>query len=425
MKKFLVTLLIGAFIFTVRAGIDIAVTQDRPAAIYKIGEEIVFNIKATNAGQAVPAEQLECFAYGVDGKRTACALTSGNTQVKFKATAPGFIQLIVRAKNSKKDDVICGVAIEPDKITQKSTEPADFDAFWAKQLKKVRGVPFKVKVDDVSSDRVLFPGKIVCKEVTITSDSGIVATGFLAYPAGAKDKSLPIYVSFNGAGIVVSNYKLVQDRAKFPALVFNLNFHGLNNQIDDQARRARRKKLMGYQYKNADDLEKYAMRDIFLRVILSLDYMKTHKLWDGKRLIVHGGSMGGCQALVAAALDKDVTICVAPAAAMCNHTGTPDGWPLLLENVPTAASLAPYFDVVNFAKRIKCQVVMTVGFIDRICFPGSTYVAYNNISGNKKKMYHVVLGGHDGRSPDNRGVYDYGIDEIEALRNPKTEKKIK
>ncbi len=426
LKKSLVMLLAGASVLTAQAEIDVKVTSDRPSAVYKTGEEIVFKIEATEDGKPVGANQLECFIFDVNGKRTKCALPSdGDMCIKTKSDVPGFIQLGIRLKNDKKEKEVCGVAIEPENIKQTSTEPADFDAFWEKQLKKVIGVPYKVKIDDAASEFVRFPGKIVLKEVTITSESGIVATGFMAYPANAKEKSLPLYITFNGASKVTADYKLVQGSAKFPALAFNLNFHGMSNQLDEEAVRERRREVARYQYKNADDPEKYTMRDIFLRVVLSLDYLKTNSLWDGKRLVVRGGSLGGCQALVAAALDKDVTLCVAGAAAMCNHNGTPAGWPLLLEKAPEAAETAPYFDVVNFAKRISCPVVMTVGFLDRTCVPGSTYVAYNNIPGENKKMYHVIHGGHNGKSPDKRGVFYYGTKEINAIRNPKVDVKIK
>ena len=50
--------------------------------------------------------------------------------------------------------------------------------------------------------------------------------------------------------------------------------------------------------------------------------------------------------------------------------------------------------MVNFASRIKCPVVMAVGFIDTITPPASTYSAYNSLTVSNKRMLHTVTGGH-------------------------------
>ena len=50
--------------------------------------------------------------------------------------------------------------------------------------------------------------------------------------------------------------------------------------------------------------------------------------------------------------------------------------------------------MVNFAPRIKCPVLMAVGFIDVICSPASTYAAYNSLTTEVRQIKHVVTGGH-------------------------------
>ena len=44
----------------------------------------------------------------------------------------------------------------------------------------------------------------------------------------------------------------------------------------------------------------------------------------------------------------------------------------------------PYYDVVNFAKRVKCPVFYSFGFNDETCSPTSTYAAYNAITAPKR-----------------------------------------
>ena len=43
----------------------------------------------------------------------------------------------------------------------------------------------------------------------------------------------------------------------------------------------------------------------------------------------------------------------------------------------------PYYDVVNFARRITCPVYFSLGYNDKTTSPTSTYAAYNAISAPK------------------------------------------
>lgn len=417
MKGKLLCMLSGSALLLSAADVKITLENDRNNPVYPVGAEIVFRISAELDGREMTAGELEYRVWGIDGQPSPLRSLAAKDkmEIRCKGDAPGFIQAGVRPKGSKRDFAYAGAAVEPEKIRVSRPVPADFDSFWAEQLKVIRNVPFEVELRDVSPERLIDAKRIVCREVFIRSRSGLTASGFLAYPADAERKTLPIIATFNGASKVVADARTAQYASRNPALAFNLNFHGLDNQLAQPEIRKRMAELKGYQYRNADNPERYPMRNIFLRVLLSLDYLKSLPQWDGKRIIVRGGSLGACQALVAAALDPQVTLCVAGAAAMCDHTGKPAGWPGLLAQKPEAEKIAPYFDAANFASRIRCRTVMSVGFIDRTCPPASTYAAYHNIPHSNKKMYHVVKGDHNGNSPDKKGVYWYGYNEIRRL----------
>ncbi len=140
------------------------------------------------------------------------------------------------------------------------------------------------------------------------------------------------------------------------------------------------------------------MKDIFLRILLAVDFVTTLDEYDGKTLIVQGGSLGGCQAIVAAALASDkVSFCSAAVPAMSDHLGNDAnhlaGWPNIIEQYPQAKEVMPYFDMVNMAKNVKCPIALSAGFIDVIVPPASVYAVYNNLVA-KKKIYNVVTAGH-------------------------------
>ncbi|MGN0870059.1 MAG: acetylxylan esterase, partial [Victivallales bacterium] len=159
-------------------------------------------------------------------------------------------------------------------------------------------------------------------------------------------------------------------------------------------------------YRNAENAATYRIRDIFLRVVRCLDYLKTRPEWDGETIIVRGGSLGGAQALAAAYFEPLTVLCVANAPALSDHYGTEcrqaAGWPGIFrylsdrdaQKLAAAKKTMCYFDSVNFARRLKCPVTMSVGFIDPVCPPTTVYAVYNSLPVKEKSIKNVVLGLH-------------------------------
>ena len=152
-------------------------------------------------------------------------------------------------------------------------------------------------------------------------------------------------------------------------------------------------------------------------VVIAADYLMQRAEFNKKALVSCGGSLGGCQALICAALIPEVTMCVSNATAMCDHLGSKvghlPGWPELLKRDPQNEKTSAYFDVVNFAHRVKCPTYMAVGFVDPTCPPASTYAAYNTLT-CPKKMQHSVTSKHGGKcfDPSELGVFQAWRDDI-------------
>ncbi len=142
-----------------------------------------------------------------------------------------------------------------------------------------------------------------------------------------------------------------------------------------------------------------------LRVVRALEWAKTLPEWNGRDLAVQGKSMGGSQALQAAALDPDVTICAPEDPALCDHAGQLDethprtsGWPRMLNHFRAHPGEAPegvteeqvlavsdYFDNCFFASRIqpRCFTYFASGYCDATCPSEGVYIAYINKKGDK------------------------------------------
>ena len=368
------------------------VRAERQSAVYKVGEDIVFNI--TEA----PANAL----YRVDdsGKPGKFVKLEGSS-VTFKARKPGFVLFELQLPGKKSTVLYGGAAVEPEKIRPGITRPADFDEFWANELKLLRANPLEVvKKTPIPADKL--PAGIVGFDLHVKRGD-VVVSGYLTMPANSKAKSIPARLNFNGASKVSADVRNAGNTARNSiSIVYNINFHGLENSFNksDDTITANRKEVKDYQYLKADDKQNYAMRKIFLRTVVAADYVMSLPEFNGN-LGTYGGSLGGCQSIVCAALVPEVKYCVSTATAMCDHLGAAaghiSGWPRLLADKRTpegAEKTAPYFDMVNFAPKIKCPVLMAVGFIDVICSPASTYAAYNSLTTKVRQINHVVSGGH-------------------------------
>ena len=99
----------------------------------------------------------------------------------------------------------------------------------------------------------------------------------------------------------------------------------------------------------------------------------------------------------------------------------PCGWPQLFRAAQyaehssrraAAEKYMPYYDIINFAKRVRCETIMSVGFLDPVCPPTSVYAAYNACLSERKSMNEVPMGDHGNNydpSPDRKpGVFGYG-----------------
>ena len=143
---------------------------------------------------------------------------------------------------------------------------------------------------------------------------------------------------------------------------------------------------------------------MYLRDSRVLDYLLTRSDWDGKTIVLMGGSMGGQQSLALAGLRPEkisaVLVCV-PAGADSNGDlhGRKAGYPNWPSDNPDVMKTALYFDTVNFASRIKAPVMAGMGFIDTISPPAGIWTMLNQIPGPVEAL-PMIESEHDNLTPD-------------------------
>lgn len=401
---------------------------DKPEAVYKAGETIHFSGNVL-VKDAVPENMYAYCRIFDDAYRTLDAkkfkVTADPIEMTCKLDRPGWLRMHVEMQTAdgktiklKKGPYLLAVAggvgamTDPEKIRPGAEEPADFDAFWAAKRAELDKVPVKAtRVPFELGQR--WKDYFNCWDVKVDCAGGAPVSGYLCIPKNAKLKSLPVLVRYHGAGVrsatPVTMYRGV--------ITLDVNAHGIENGRDAAFYADLSKKdLKDYRLFGKMDRNKGYFVGMYLRVMRSLDYVKTLPEWDGKTLVVFGGSQGGGQSLAAAALDKDVTHCVAGVPAICDHGGVQAGrvagWPQfvryahigkLTDEDKAVLREVAYIDGAYMARRIKAVTYIGTGFIDTTCVPTSVFAAYNSLpAGVEKHMSISPSRGHD--APNTKGM---------------------
>jgi cephalosporin-C deacetylase len=265
-----------------------------------------------------------------------------------------------------------GAAVAPAKLGLSTPRPDDFDAFWDGQLAAQAKVPINPILTPVETD---VAG--VEMSMFVLDALGSKAHGYVAKPA--REGKFPAVIQLQYAGVYALNARGAAQRAAEGWLMINVDSH--DKLPSDPSGNIPR----GYQAVGNTDREKSYFLNMYLRDSRALDYLLTRADWDGKTIVLTGGSMGGQQSLVLAGLRPDritaVLVCV-PAGADTNGDlhGRKAGYPNWPPDNPDVMRTALYFDTANFTSRIKAPVMAGMGFIDTISPPAGVWTALNQIT---------------------------------------------
>lgn len=377
--------------------VRVEVTADRPDALYKVGESATFHIRLVSDGKLVKGQQVSYVIRGEHFFRQGGRFEEGEKDIAVLLKEPGFIlceAFYQPVAEGKKVEGCWGVGVDPLEIRAETPEPHDFDEFWEEQMKELSKVPIhELERIPLEVTDPAYVGKVQLFDVKVSCPGDKPVSGYLALPANSKN-TLPIVVRFHGAGIDSARANL--EWAAKGAIVFDINAHGIpNGRPPDFYKELEKGALHRYYMQGNASRETAYFRGMFLRAVRAVQYVQSLPEWDQRHLIVHGGSQGGAQALVAAALAPKVSHCIAAAPWLCNFTGVTEGtipatWPGFIKMngrkvvSGSEANVLPYFDAAIFAKRIRAKSILSVAFCDRASPPASVYVAYNNIPGDKE-----------------------------------------
>jgi cephalosporin-C deacetylase len=379
----------------------------KSTGIYGLGEKTGWTISLA-PGAAVPAAKYIYEIKSNNGhviKSGTLSFTAGSATIDATLAEPAMLYVTVGAEGAPPSSAVhLGAAIAPTQLRPSVPRPADFDAFWDAKLRELDRIPINAVATPVANTIAPSDGVELWK---VQVDGwGSRVHGYLAKPA--KPGKFPALVIFQYAGVYALRPDIVVNRATAGWLAFRVVSHDLP---PDQATGVSPNyEVIG----NASRETAYFLK-MYLRAARAVDYIASHPDWDGETLVLMGTCMGGQQALVTAALRPQVTAVSAdqPSGADSNGDlhGRKAGYPYWPSHDPEAMATARYFDVVNFAARIKAPVLASMGFIDTTSPPAGIWAVLNQLSGPREVVTMIELD-HTSRTPEKRGAFRSRREEV-------------
>jgi len=376
-------------------------TPDHTDWLYTVGQSA--NIEVSLYKYGVPVDATLSYEIADDmaeaDKKGTLKLKQGRASLNIGTKrTPGFRDLRLRTTvDGQVTTHHVKVGFSVDKIKPFTQEPADFTSFWQKGLDELKRLPLSYTKEIA---REYCTDKIDCYLIKLQiSKENQCVYAYLFYPKGAQAKSCPVVLCPPGAGIKTIKEPL---RHKYYAengcIRMEMEIHGLDPRLPKEAfddiSRAFNGRENGYLTDNLDNRDRYYMRRVYLSLVRCIDLLTSLPEWDGRNVIVQGGSQGGALSIVAAGLDRRVTQCIVNHPALSDmaaySNGQTGGYPhfnhmiamLTPENIRTMA----YYDVVNFARHVTAFTYMTWGYNDVTCPPTTSYAVWNTLTCPKEAL---------------------------------------
>lgn len=374
---------------------------DKNPVSYTLGEEITFTIFAREDGKNIKCEKVEWEMLGDDGgniKGTATITEENPMVVKYTLKRAGFVHLNCVAldetgeKIENFDSLDASAGVNVLELTYSDTVPEDFDEYW-KQIEKLVA-DFETEVVYLKETEGQEGYKAY--EVRAKTPSGRPASGYVTMPL--KSGKYPIRISFLGYGLHAASYVYKENM-----ICGCFNAHGFENEPWDQIKTIYGKELNMYGFnneENASNMTTY-FRNMMIRNLIALKYLKSLPEWNKKDIISAGGSQGALQAITVAAHDKDVTEVDADRPWLCDLNSSNEGY--LRGWRPDFAEGLRYFDTVAQGMHLECPITIICHLGDDCCRPKTVMALYNSIK-TEKKIRFIQSARHSYFPPENEEI---------------------
>ncbi|WP_221392408.1 acetylxylan esterase [Dyadobacter sp. NIV53] len=387
----------------VKRYVEVIVAANHEDWTYKTGEKVQFTISVMQNGNMLKNVPVR---YEIGLEKLDPAIKENKTTAEGKITVdggtlktPGFLRCIAYAiVDGSEYRGLATAGFDPLQIQPTVANPEDFDSFWETAKKELSAVPIDAKM-------TLLPERCTSKvnvyHINLQNNKpGVRVYGILSIPK--KEGKYPALLRVPGAG--VRPYYGDVTTAENDIITLEIGIHGIPVIMDPSVYTDLGMGVLnGYPAYNMDDRDKFYYKRVYLGCIRANDFLTSLPQYDGQNLAVTGGSQGGALSIITAGLDPRVKWLGAFYPALSDVTGylhgRAGGWPhyfdktsVKINNTKEKIATVSYYDVVNFARRVKVPGYYMWGFNDETCPPTSMYAAYNVTSAPKELKLYLDTG---------------------------------
>ena len=337
----------------------------------------------------------------------------GAVEMKTSLAKPGFVRVEAFLTDAQGKDVAVarnrggkvffdgGAGVEPEQLTP-PPEPEDFDVWWRAFREEVARVALRPQLTEHPAGRQ----DVKLYAFTLASAVG-PCTGWLAVPTASGTYPLRIkFFGYNESWEPRATAVRQPNELSAGEVRLWVSPHGFEQAREVAYYTALLQQIGGSFGGHAWDPAENAHPDtsyfkkMAVRVLTALAYAKTRAEWNGRTLIVTGGSQGALQSVWAASQDPAVTAAEISIVWNCDAWGKAKEGRLIGDwALPWAEGLR-YFDAVTHAARIPPACRVTIGYAglgDYISPPSGLAAFYGALRGSASLTW--VQGGEHGWCP--------------------------
>jgi cephalosporin-C deacetylase len=286
----------------------------------------------------------------------------------------------------------------PETYPSTTVKPADFDQFWTAVLAEADRLPLAPTFEPVP---LRSTPQVDVFDVRFTSLDGLRIAAWYCRPAGRRGP-LP-------GLIIVPGYV---SEPLLPKLWAERGYATLSLAPRGKLRSNARFNpgYPGLLTHNIVDRNTYGYRGFYADAYRAVDVLLSRAEVDRGRIGVHGSSQGGALTVLISSLRREITCGAAGAPYLCGFMDAAalthsypyqeinDYLRLYPERAEAVRATLNYYDIINFADRITCPMLINIGLEDDVCPPETGYALVRAMTNARVDLHVYPNCAHDAGS---------------------------
>ena len=278
----------------------------------------------------------------------------------------------------------------------KGIKPNDFDDFWGKEINKIdsENIEYKIIKKEFSNKQADY------YEIYFKGIDG--AEVYAKYICPVNNEKIPTVLEFHDYREASRGWHHLTRYAGIGYAVVAMDCRGQGGRSQDLGG-TKGSTVSGHLILGLDDeINNMYYVKVYLDAYILSKIIEKFEKTDINKMISFGRGQGAALALVVAALNKNIKKCSMQYPFLADFKRVWDmdldkdayegiryyfRWfdPMHLNEEKVFEKLG-YIDIVNFAQKLECDLLVGTGLLDNICPPSTQYAVFNNANCKKKHL---------------------------------------